>query len=120
MKVLLINPPKLNMIETNVPSLIDDESEIGYSPPIGLLYVAATAEKITGSEVKIIDDIVEKCSYEELEQRIREENPDVVGIQAMTFTLLDVMATAKVVKKINPETHVCIGGRTSAFTRKKK
>lgn len=110
MRVLLINPPKLNTITTNVPELIDDEKEIGYVPPIGLLYVASMAEYISDCKVEVLDAVVEKTSYQKLEQIIKEARPDVVGIYALTFTLLDVIQTAKIVKKINNNIHISLGG----------
>ncbi len=108
MKVLLIQPPEFNMITTNVPSVVDEES--GAYPPLGLLYVAAFLESNTGHEVEILDTLLDNLDYDQIEEEINRRKPDVVGIQAMTFTLIDATLTAKVVKKVDPTIPVIFGG----------
>ena len=108
MKVLLIQPPEFNMITTNVPSVVDEET--GAYPPLGLLYVAAFLEQQTDHTVEILDAILDGLDYDGLEAEIRRRKPDVVGIQAMTFTLIDATLAAKVVKSIDPSIPVMFGG----------
>ncbi|MBI1388999.1 MAG: radical SAM protein [bacterium] len=108
MKILLIQPPEFNMITTNVPSVVDEET--GAYPPLGLLYVAAFIESQTGHQVEILDAILDKLDYDGLEAEIRRRKPDVVGVQAMTFTVIDATLTAKLVKKIDPSIPVVFGG----------
>lgn len=110
LKVLLINPPRFNIITTTVPEFVNDPEGTGYYPPVGLLYIAGMAEQVAGCEVKVLDAIAERLSYAEIEARIRAEAPAVVGIQAMTYTLIDSLHTARLAKKIDPGTHVCFGG----------
>lgn len=108
MKVLLIYPPADHMITTNLPDVVDDER--GAYPPLGLMYVAAYALKNLDVEVKILDSQFETTGFEGIRKTIASFAPDVVGIQAMTFTLIDAIMTADIVKEIKPETHVTIGG----------
>lgn len=108
MNVLLINPPNLNEIIANNPVIIEEER--GYSPPLGLLYIAASLEESTGHRVSVLDAQVEKLDYDQIESRIRKLSPDVVGIAAMTLTLLDVIKTVETVKRVNRNTQVIIGG----------
>lgn len=108
MKVLLINPPSEQELIGNNPAII--EQERGYNPPLGLLSVAAYLEQQNTHAVQVLDAQVEELSYEQLGERIRQCAPDVVGITAMTFTLLDVMHTVAVVKQVVPEARVVIGG----------
>jgi len=96
------------MITTNVPTIV--EGEKGFYPPLGLMYVAAYAEKYTDHEIEIFDTQVENLSYAEIETRIREIKPDVVGIQTITFSLIDALTTAEIVKKIDETIHVNLGG----------
>ncbi len=96
------------MITTNVPSVVDEES--GAYPPLGILYVAAFVEQNTNYQVEILDTLLDHLSYEEIEEEIRRRKPDVVGIQAMTFTLIDATLTAKVVKKVDRSIPVIFGG----------
>ncbi len=108
MKVLLIQPPDFHMITTNVPSVVDEES--GAYPPLGILYIAAFVEQNTNYEVEILDTLLDRLSYEQIEEEIRKRKPDVVGIQAMTFTLIDASLTAKAVKRVDPDIPVIFGG----------
>lgn len=109
MKVLLINPPAFNELMGNNPPII--ESERGYNPPLGLLLLAGyLMEHNTNHEVIAIDAQVEELSYPQLEQRIRSLDFDIVGITAMTFTMLDVKKTIDIVKKVNPGCKVVLGG----------
>ena len=108
MKVLLVNPPQINLITNNIPSIVDEER--GYNPPLGILYVAAYARENTPHEIKVIDAVVEELDYTALKARIALEKPDVVGITATTFTLVDACETARLVKEINKEIQVVMGG----------
>lgn len=108
MKVLLIRPPKLNMISTNVPNVVDEET--GCYPSLGLMYIAACVERYTDHQIEILDTQAEKMNYEEMKSEIRKRNPDIVGIQAMTFTLVDVILTAKIVKELDRSIPLILGG----------
>lgn len=108
MNITLINPPRFNEIIGNNPSIIEEER--GYNPPLGLLHIAACIEEHTQHVITVIDCQVEEIDYRALEDRLRAALPDVVGITAMTLTLIDVLETIKVVKKINPRTLVVLGG----------
>jgi radical SAM superfamily enzyme YgiQ (UPF0313 family) len=107
-KILLINPPRENEIIGNNPSIIEEER--GINPPLGLLYIAGYLEKFTKHDVAVIDSQVERLSYDSLGSRIAEAKPDVVGITAMTLTLLDVIKTANLVKTIDKNIKVVLGG----------
>jgi radical SAM superfamily enzyme YgiQ (UPF0313 family) len=107
MKIILISPPTPNLVLTNLPETIAMEETL---PPLGIMYVAAYLQKYTNHEIKIIDCLVEKMDFEQLEERLKEEKPDVVGMTALTFTIIDVLNTARLAKKINPNTKVILGG----------
>lgn len=108
MKVLLVNPPRENELTGNNPPLIDEAR--GFNPPLGLLYLAGFLEQKTAHQVEICDAQVEELSYPQLGERIRETPPDLVGLTAMTFTLLDVLKTARLVKELDPGIPVAVGG----------
>ena len=112
MRILLIYPPNGNMITANVPLLEEarDKGEEGFYPPLGIMIVAAYAEQNTKHKIEIIDTQVEKMDYTDIEKEIKRRKPDVVGITAMTFTLIDVIMTAKVVKSIDENIKVVLGG----------
>ncbi|MDP8236341.1 MAG: radical SAM protein [Candidatus Erginobacter occultus] len=108
MKVLLVNPPRENDLTGNNPALIDEAR--GFNPPLGLLYLAGYLEEKTSHQVEICDAQVEELSYPALKARIRKSSPDLVGLTAMTFTLLDVVKSARLVKEIDPSLSVVVGG----------
>lgn len=108
MKILLINPPDQNTIIADNPSFIDEER--GANPPLGLLYIAASLRQQGGHTVEVLDAPVENIGYDTLVEAVRERSPDLVGITAMTFTLIDVMKTVQVVKSVSTGIKVVLGG----------
>lgn len=108
LKIVLILPPNKYSIPANMPSLIDKQR--GFTPPLGLLYIASYLKKYTNHEVKIIDCQAENIDYNNLKQIIVKLNPDIVGISAMTFALIDVIKTISLVKSINNEIKIILGG----------
>jgi radical SAM superfamily enzyme YgiQ (UPF0313 family) len=108
LKVLLVNPPSFNEIIGNNPVIIEEER--GHNPPLGILYIAAHLQESTGHNVSVLDAQVEEIDYGGVESRIRETSPDVVGITAMTLTLLDVIKTIETVKRVDGNIRVVLGG----------
>ncbi|GAB4544342.1 MAG: radical SAM protein [Thermodesulfovibrionia bacterium] len=108
MRVLLINPPRENEIIGNNPPIIEEER--GHNPPLGLLYIASYLKQYTNHDVSIIDSQVEGLDYQSLSSRIATIKPDVVGITAMTMTMVDVMKTVEIVKGIGKGIRVVLGG----------
>lgn len=105
MKVLLVVPPTID----------DIKRILGVtSPPLGLAYLAAIARN-EGHEVKILDSIAEDISFNELERRIRNYDPDIVGITATTMMIPDAYKVAKISKKVNLNIVTIIGGLHVTF-----
>jgi anaerobic magnesium-protoporphyrin IX monomethyl ester cyclase len=108
MKVLLIRPPHNHMIRTNIPKSV--EAETGMYPPLGLLYVAAGVKTWTGAELELLDTPALKLNQTGIREYMSRAKVDVVGIQTMTFNLVDAIETVKTVKAVSPETCVVLGG----------
>lgn len=108
MKILLINPPTKNTIASIMPKEL--EEGLDCLPPLGLMYLAAYLERETNHQVEILDSQIEQLNYKQLKQKIGQKNPDVVGITTMTFTIIDVIKTVKIIKEINPAIKVVLGG----------
>lgn len=108
MKILLINPPSENELIGNNPSIIEEER--GYNPPLGILYIAGYLEKYTSFNVDVLDTQAEEIGYDRLKDIICAKLPDVVGITAMTFTLIDVIKVVNIVKSIRSNIKVVLGG----------
>jgi radical SAM superfamily enzyme YgiQ (UPF0313 family) len=108
MKLLLVQPPTENLIVGNNPAIIDEER--GCNPPLGILYVAGFVEANTSHDVEVLDCLVEKLSFQDIAEHVRQSKPDVVGITCLTFTLVDAVKVAGVVKAVNPDIIVVLGG----------
>ena len=55
MKILLINPPDVNMLTTEVPAIVSEER--GHNPPLGLMYIAAQLKKVQTMKSKSLMQI---------------------------------------------------------------
>lgn len=108
MKILFINPPLSKVVDTSLPEVLLEKGDP--MPPLGLMYLASYLKKNTDYEAQILDCQVEDMDFEQMKKKIAEINPDIIGITVMTFTLLDVIAAAKIAKKINPDIKVITGG----------
>ena len=108
MKILLINPPAEQTLVGNNPAFLDEER--GCNPPLGLLYLAATLEERTDHQVSVVDAQVEALGYDALAEHVRGEAPALVGVSAMTFTLLDALRTVATVRQAAPDAKVVLGG----------
>ena len=108
MKILLINPPNLNTITSCMPKAL--EEDLDFLPPLGLMYLAGYLNKYASHQVEILDCQVEQLDYRQLKQKLIKEKLDVIGITAMTFTLIDVIKTAQLAKQNNQRIKVVLGG----------
>lgn len=108
MRVLLINPSAENELLSCNPEFINQER--GYNPPLSILYLAGYLEKFSNFDIRVIDCQVEEINYPKLSKLIEENKPDVIGMTAMTFTLLDVLKVIKIAKRINSQIKIVLGG----------
>lgn len=108
MKILLVSPPENHMITANIPEFVD--KGMGVYPPLGLLTVAASILEGTHWTVEILDCKAESVEYEVLSNRIKDFSPDVVGIQTLTFTLIDVIKVTKIIRECDSSIHILLGG----------
>lgn len=116
MKILLIKPScTVYKSDPTLPSA---------TLPFGIAYLAAYLLS-KGEQVAVIDSLSEgiDCikkgknktkiglSDKEIEKRIKDFNPDIVGITSMfTAFFQDAHALARLVKKINPHIKIVLGG----------
>jgi len=116
MKILLIKPP------LTLPK--DFKGIARFFPAIGLGYIAASIEK-NGYDVKILDAGIEKwnkineredtikylgMSWKDITRKIKQENPDIVGISVLTVEAVNASFIAKAVKNANKNIKVVVGG----------
>lgn len=108
MKILFINAPFIDGIVADMSDYFDGPS--GAYPPVGIMYMAAYLRDNGYPDVQILDANVPMLSYEQINSRIREIKPDVVGITAMTFNLISVLKIAENIKAMFPKTIIALGG----------
>ena len=115
MKVLFINPSQEHFIKTQTgwsPGIKD----FGYYQPLGILSVATFLKENNPSvQIKVIDAASPDMPYPELEKRMREFDPDVVGVSTYTHSFVDSLKVAQIAKKINHSVHVNFGGHHLTF-----
>jgi anaerobic magnesium-protoporphyrin IX monomethyl ester cyclase len=108
MKVLLIQPRTDREIATELPGMVS--KEVGTFPPLGILYLAGWLRAKTDHEVFVMDLAARNISLADFATHLERAQPDVVGITAITHTLVGVRDVAELVKEKLPESVVVIGG----------
>jgi anaerobic magnesium-protoporphyrin IX monomethyl ester cyclase len=119
-KVLLIEPPV-----TRPADFTSKKTRIGIVPPLGLAYIAAVLEK-NNFTVKILDCLIEGSlegipyknnqiryglSDEEIQQKISEFNPDVVGVSCLfSAKVYDMLNLCRIAKETDSHILTVTGG----------
>ncbi len=109
MKVLLINPGSRKTIYAGIPESFYKLR--GAHPPLGLLYLSSyLLKKKPHYRINVYDINVEEDSPKATKKKIKDFAPDVVGVQAMSFSLLDALDVLKSAKEVNKKIITVIGG----------
>ena len=82
--------------------------------PLGLAYLASLARE-EGHYVSIFDFAAMNLDIESSKQKLREFDPDIVGITSTTPAIYDAYEIARVTKEINESSIVMIGGPHVTF-----
>jgi len=106
MKVVLINP------DTGHAERI--ESEAAW-PPLGLLYIGAVLQN-AGHEVKVVDNGRIQLPVEKVVERVKREDPGVVGVSALTPTFKQGIKIARGIKTEIPDVKIVFGNYHATFT----
>lgn len=114
MKVLLVNPPYEGNINTWTPE--STNRAIGAQPPIGIAYLAAMLEKENIS-VSILDANALNLGRDAIAERIRKENPDIVGVTAMTLISINATAVCRIAKEVSKAVTVIGGPHVTLFQK---
>jgi len=96
MRIQLIRYHDLDNINTRLAENLNKKQ--GVLPPLGIAYIASSLEKAQ-HEVNIIDAIALGLSKQQLHQRIKEFNPKIVGITAMTPTFRGAQEAGLIAKE---------------------
>ena len=85
-------------------------------PPLGLLYLGAVLEN-DGHKVEVLDYYAEDISKKQLENYLN--SSDAVGMTVYTNSYKFVADISKMIKELNPEIPIIIGGPHCTFLQKK-
>lgn len=103
-KVLLITPPYHSGVVESA----------GRWPNLGFVYIAGELEK-AGFEVAIYDAMSKFHDHSQIRERLRIDQPDFVGVTAITATINDALAVLKSAKEECPEVRTFLGGVHPTF-----
>ena len=78
-------------------------------PPLGILSLAAVLEKID-QEIEVVPADVLGLTWNEVEQRIRDFKPRILGVTTTTENRFDSFKLAALAKKVDPEIVTVLGG----------
>jgi len=91
MKTILLNPP----------------FEVQVAPPLGLAQIYAVLKKY-GKDVDVVDAY--DWSFQQICSFVKKQQPDMVGMPCTTPARFEVLDTAFLIKKVNPDIKIVLGG----------
>lgn len=107
LRVILLHPPLKSVLSAATPEYVSENA--GCLPPMGLLYLQAAVENSSHESI-LLDANAENLTHEAAARQAVSHEPDVVGIQAMTFTMPDAYRVAKEIKRLRPDVVTVLGG----------
>ena len=78
-------------------------------PPLGLLYIGAVLEK-EGVEVEIVPADILKLGWGDIERKVRDGRPDIVGVTSTTENRFQSFELVRLAKKAYPPAFTVMGG----------
>ena len=90
--------------------------EGGSMAPLGILYLAAVLET-NGVEVDVVPADILRMSWNQIEQRIRDFGPRIVGVTTTTENRFDSFKLSRVVKSVDPDILTVLGGPHISMAR---
>ncbi len=108
MDITLVNPPEQLRVWAGIPKAM--AYGVYCFPPLGLMYIQAAIEKRSGYKAEIFDPVVDDLDYPEFENQLKRYPLDLVGISTYTHSLPDVQMTVNLVRKLNPNAKIVLGG----------
>jgi len=109
-RVMLIQPPNIGGVKSLLSHAGEKGQNIGFKPPLGLLYIATFLKAKTPHQVKILDAQAQGFNFKESLQQVQDYKPDVVGISAWTDWWYPAYHLGRLIRKDNPNLHLCYGG----------
>jgi anaerobic magnesium-protoporphyrin IX monomethyl ester cyclase len=110
LKVLLLQPPVTGGVQSLLAQVEEESDGIGFKPPLGLLYLAASVTEFSSHEVKVIDCPAQRLDASSLLKIAKEFMPDVVGITVWTDFWFPAWELGHRLKESLPSIFLVYGG----------
>jgi radical SAM superfamily enzyme YgiQ (UPF0313 family) len=108
MKILLINPLSSTSLSSTLPDKYTSV-EIGYYPPLGLMYLAGYLRLHSGHSAVIADMVAEKISLDGLPELVARTAPDAVGVYSTSSTANSVLTVCEKIRAVS-KVPIIVGG----------
>ncbi len=95
------------------PNHTQDRKDDYVTFPLGLGYIAAVLIK-RGYKVCVIDLTLEDVNYDDLENRIKKFDPNIIGISALSYEYLQVKKLSAYLKRVIP-CKIVLGGHLATY-----
>jgi radical SAM superfamily enzyme YgiQ (UPF0313 family) len=106
---LIVPPTGFYIREDRCQTPIKDLKTVALRPPIDLMYAAASFER-GGCECRVSDYPAEGLDWDDLEQRLRDWQPDFLVLSITTPSLDDDLQAARIARRVSPHTTVIAKG----------
>lgn len=106
---LIVPPTGLYIREDRCQTPIKDLKTVALRPPIDLMYAAAAFER-GGCECRLTDFPAEGLDWNDLDQRLRDMQPEFLVLSITTPSLEDDLHAAEVARRASPRTTVIAKG----------
>jgi len=108
MDITLVNPPEKLRVWAGIPKA--HAHGVYCFPPLGLMYIQAAVEKRSHYIAEICDPVIDDLDYPDFEEMLKRYPLDLVGVSTFTHSLPDVQMTINLIRKINPNAKIVLGG----------
>jgi anaerobic magnesium-protoporphyrin IX monomethyl ester cyclase len=87
-------------------------SHSAFAQPLGFLYmISLLREHFPGRfEIDLVEQALYDLSFDQMRERIRNFDPDIVGFSAMSMEAKEMAELAKIVKELKPSCPTILGG----------
>ncbi|MBU4311482.1 MAG: B12-binding domain-containing radical SAM protein [Candidatus Omnitrophica bacterium] len=116
-KCVLIDPPDKTPRSNQKEGASQTTQMHEVYPPLGLLYIAAVLKE-NRIDVYLVEARSRGLSHDEVVEEVRRENPEFIGITAISARIGSALYLAARVKEINPNIKVILGGPHVHFEHK--
>lgn len=107
MKILLINPPPHIPGENS--RFLEKSPMQTYTMPLGLGYIASALEN-AGNSVRLVDAYVKRLPHSDIEEIIRDFEPDVIGITCLSDQRASWYKLVELIRSIDTRIKIVLGG----------